>query len=217
MSTQRAFVIQFQPRTAATPERFEGRVEHVGSGAASALRLARGSARVRLSPAGAPGSRCTEEHAGVTGVASAGTPEPLKESIAMSGNVAEMPIPDAQWKVPSDLETVFDWDYTDARRELAGLYEKGKAQQWNANARIDWSQDLDPENPQELPDEIGLDLRLRRLERAHAAREGATCAATSRPGSSRSSCTASRVRWSARRRSSSRCPTSTRSTTRRRR
>ena len=35
MSTQRAFVIQFQPRTAATPERFEGRVEHVGSGAAT--------------------------------------------------------------------------------------------------------------------------------------------------------------------------------------
>jgi len=32
MSTQRAFVIQFQPRTTATPERFAGRVEHVGSG-----------------------------------------------------------------------------------------------------------------------------------------------------------------------------------------
>ena len=33
------------------------------------------------------------------------------------------------------------------------LYEKGKTQQWNTNTRIDWSQDLDPENPQELPDE----------------------------------------------------------------
>src|SRR5438046_8658136 len=32
-------------------------------------------------------------------------------------------------------------------------YEKGKKLQWNTNARIDWSQDLDPENPQELPDE----------------------------------------------------------------
>lgn len=35
MSTQRAFVIQFLPRTTATPERFEGRVEHVGSGEAA--------------------------------------------------------------------------------------------------------------------------------------------------------------------------------------
>lgn len=34
MSTQRAFVIQFLPRTTATPERFEGRIEHVGTGEA---------------------------------------------------------------------------------------------------------------------------------------------------------------------------------------
>ena len=33
------------------------------------------------------------------------------------------------------------------------LYEKGKRQQWNAQERIDWSQDLDPENPMLLPDE----------------------------------------------------------------
>jgi hypothetical protein len=35
MSTRRAFVIQFLARTPATPERFEGRVEHVGSGEAT--------------------------------------------------------------------------------------------------------------------------------------------------------------------------------------
>ncbi|HEY8518397.1 MAG TPA: hypothetical protein VIS07_23030 [Candidatus Binatia bacterium] len=38
MSTQRAFVIQFLPRTAAAPERFEGRIEHVGSGEAADFR-----------------------------------------------------------------------------------------------------------------------------------------------------------------------------------
>ena len=38
-------------------------------------------------------------------------------------------------------------------RRLLNLYEKGKHQQWNASDRIDWSQDLDPENPSGLPDE----------------------------------------------------------------
>src|SRR5207253_11497193 len=41
----------------------------------------------------------------------------------------------------------------DARDALVRLYEKAKNLQWNTNTRIDWSQDLDPENPQELPDE----------------------------------------------------------------
>ena len=60
--------------------------------------------------------------------------------------------------------------------------------------RIDWSQDLDPENPEQLPDEIDPDLRLGRLEPPDAQASAPTCAATSRPGSSRSSCTASRAR-----------------------
>jgi hypothetical protein len=52
------------------------------------------------------------------------------------------------------------------------LYEKGKNLQWNTSTRIDWSQDLDPENPQELPDEsvsiFGSDVwrRLTKQEKA---------------------------------------------------
>ena len=63
------------------------------------------------------------------------------------------PIDDRQWSVRSQFDTVFKWEYADGRDALMTLYEKGKNLQWNTNRRIDWSQDLDPENPQELPDE----------------------------------------------------------------
>src|SRR4029077_14218870 len=74
------------------------------------------------------------------------------------------------------FDTVFRWEYEDGRGALLTLYEKGKALQWNTNSRIDWSQDLDPENPQELPDESipihGSDVwgRLTRAERARVRR-----------------------------------------------
>ncbi len=64
-----------------------------------------------------------------------------------------MPIEGLEWNVPEAFETCFKWEYEDASESLHRLYEKGKKQQWNASDRIDWSQDLDPENPEELPDE----------------------------------------------------------------
>src|SRR6266571_2132178 len=64
-----------------------------------------------------------------------------------------IPLEESAWEVPSAFDTVFRWEYEDGRDALMNLYEKGKKLQWNTNARIDWSQDLDPENPQELPDE----------------------------------------------------------------
>src|SRR5262245_17830352 len=63
------------------------------------------------------------------------------------------PIDAPEWSIAGQFDTVFKWEYQDPRDALATLYEKGKNQQWNSNTRIDWSQDLDPENPQELPDE----------------------------------------------------------------
>jgi len=83
---------------------------------------------------------------------------------------------ETHWKVRGELDTVFDWDYGDTRRELTSLYEKGKALQWNASVRIDWSQELDPENPQQMPDEavtiFGSPIwqRLGRRERAELRR-----------------------------------------------
>jgi hypothetical protein len=57
------------------------------------------------------------------------------------------------WSVPGTFDTNFRWEYQDGRESLLKLYQKGKDRQWDATTRIDWSQDLDPENPEELPDE----------------------------------------------------------------
>jgi len=58
------------------------------------------------------------------------------------------------WQVAQDFEANFRWEYDDGRDSLLALYRKGKRQQWDAAERIDWSQDLDPENPAGLPDEM---------------------------------------------------------------
>ena len=66
-------------------------------------------------------------------------------------------IDESRWDIPGSFDTTFRWEYEDVRDKLSGLYKKGKRLQWDADTRIDWSQDLDPENPQELPDEsIGI-------------------------------------------------------------
>ena len=57
------------------------------------------------------------------------------------------------WNVGQSFPTAFRWEYDDGNDKLLNLYEKGKRLQWNASERIDWSLDLDPENPQQLPDE----------------------------------------------------------------
>jgi hypothetical protein len=66
------------------------------------------------------------------------------------------------WGVVAPQETVFRWEYDDGRAELLALYDKGKRQQWNAQERIDWAQELSHDNPMQLPDETisiyGTDL-----------------------------------------------------------
>jgi para-aminobenzoate N-oxygenase AurF len=57
------------------------------------------------------------------------------------------------WSVSERFATNFRWEYEDGRESLLKLYQKGKDRQWDATTRIDWSQDLDPENPEQLPDE----------------------------------------------------------------
>jgi 1,2-phenylacetyl-CoA epoxidase catalytic subunit len=87
-----------------------------------------------------------------------------------------VPVDDTEWRIPGTFDTVFEWEYEDVRDSLSKLYEKGKNLQWNTNVRIDWSQDLDPENPQELPDEgiaiFGSDVwkRLTKQEKANVRR-----------------------------------------------
>jgi hypothetical protein len=64
------------------------------------------------------------------------------------------PLTDTEWHRDQSFETTFTWEYDDGRDKLLNLYRKGKKLQWDAAERIDWSQDLDPENPSGLPDHI---------------------------------------------------------------
>jgi hypothetical protein len=58
---------------------------------------------------------------------------------------------DPAWTVPQDFTAVFNWEFAPERSRLLGLYERGKTMQWNATDRLDWSLELDPEDPQQLP------------------------------------------------------------------
>ncbi|MDH5675508.1 MAG: ferritin-like domain-containing protein [Myxococcales bacterium] len=64
-----------------------------------------------------------------------------------------LPVEQTEWKVNAEMQTILRWEYDDGRDQLLKLYDKGKRQQWDAATRIDWSQDLDPENPAGLPDQ----------------------------------------------------------------
>jgi len=58
------------------------------------------------------------------------------------------------WSIDSPATTVFDFDYADGRDQLLRLYDKGTRRQWIGKDRLDWSIDIDHENPLGLPDEI---------------------------------------------------------------
>src|SRR5690242_8155588 len=66
----------------------------------------------------------------------------------------QLPVEQTGWKLNGETETAFTWEYEDERETLLALYDKGKKQQWDAATRIDWSLELDPENPQELDDRL---------------------------------------------------------------
>jgi hypothetical protein len=68
------------------------------------------------------------------------------------------PIPDIDpvWSVPQGFEAAFDWRFDEGRSHMMHLYQKGKDMQWDALGRIDWDQDLDPDNPMQMPDELSF-------------------------------------------------------------
>src|SRR5271167_4853452 len=63
-----------------------------------------------------------------------------------------LPVEQTEWKFDGNTETCFTWEYDEPREALLQLYAKGKTQQWDAAQRIDWSLDLDPENPMMIDD-----------------------------------------------------------------
>jgi hypothetical protein len=77
-----------------------------------------------------------------------------QETASMSSrSYYAIPTDGVEWNLPQDYLTSFQWEYQDGREALLSLYEKGKTKQWNAAERIDWSLELDPENPEQMPDE----------------------------------------------------------------
>src|ERR1700743_2916590 len=81
---------------------------------------------------------------------------------------------DTTWTVPQNYDACFNWVYDTGRAGMMGLYQKGKEFQWDATTRIDWSQELDEDNPQQLPEEMlpiagmGLYQKMSRKEKAKA-------------------------------------------------
>jgi hypothetical protein len=63
------------------------------------------------------------------------------------------PLEGSQWSIASPgSSAVFQWDYDAGRSRLLALYDKGKSRQWDASTRLDWSLQVDPENPLGFPD-----------------------------------------------------------------
>ncbi|MGH8432200.1 MAG: ferritin-like domain-containing protein [Solimonas sp.] len=58
-----------------------------------------------------------------------------------------------EWGVDSSVTTLFDFDYEAGRDQLLRLYDKGTRKQWIGSERIDWSTEIDPDNPTGIPDE----------------------------------------------------------------
>jgi hypothetical protein len=65
-----------------------------------------------------------------------------------------LPVEESHWRFPGQAETTFTWDYDARNADLLRLYAKGKREQWDAASRIDWSQDVDPEDPMQMDDSV---------------------------------------------------------------
>jgi hypothetical protein len=58
------------------------------------------------------------------------------------------------WAVPTGGSTRFSWDYDPGSEQLLALYAKGKQRQWDAETRLDWDHEVDPEDPLGMPEEF---------------------------------------------------------------
>ena len=65
-----------------------------------------------------------------------------------------LPVEETHWKFQGASETTFTWNYDAASEDLLKLYAKGKQQQWDADKRIDWSLDVDPDDPMQMDDSV---------------------------------------------------------------
>jgi P-aminobenzoate N-oxygenase AurF len=68
-------------------------------------------------------------------------------------SVYTAPTDGPRWEIDSPTVTSFDWEYDEGRDDLLRLYDKGTRKQWRAKERLDWSIDVDLENPMGVSDE----------------------------------------------------------------
>ena len=84
-----------------------------------------------------------------------------------------LPVEQTGWRFNGQSEIDFAWEYDAPRERLLKLYGKAKKDQWDQATRIDWSTDLDPENPMQLDDRMisinGTEMweKLTPKEKAH--------------------------------------------------
>lgn len=66
-----------------------------------------------------------------------------------------IPVDKTGWALQDGSGDVrFTWNYDNGRENLLSLYSKGKRRQWDAEHRIDWSLEIDPDNPLHAPEEL---------------------------------------------------------------
>ena len=87
-----------------------------------------------------------------------------------SGETSEEPA--SKWGIASPSTTLFDFDYTGGREQLLRLYDKGTRRQWIGSDRLDWSLDVDLDNPVGLPDDINPLFGTEWWDKMDDAREG---------------------------------------------
>jgi hypothetical protein len=62
--------------------------------------------------------------------------------------------PAGSWAVPLGGDALFTWEYDAGAKQMLNLYSRGKQRQWDAELRLDWDHEVDPDNPLGLPDEF---------------------------------------------------------------
>lgn len=62
-----------------------------------------------------------------------------------------LPLPRAEVRAVAPAVCLVD-RYQQESERLVKLYARGKGKQWDAAVRLDWSHELDPDNPEQLPD-----------------------------------------------------------------
>jgi len=77
-----------------------------------------------------------------------------------------------RWSLDGVSHTTFDWGYGDGRPKLLALYDRAKAKQWNSDDRLDWSIEVDLDNPLGIADAHSPMAQTKYWKRLDAKQQG---------------------------------------------